>query len=63
MRGQRSRTEANTLSREEVVIIITPQGEIVSPWWSPTLEDLLRELGVKDTYPGEVFWGEEHLCG
>ncbi len=58
MLEQFKKTEA-----EQITIIITPQGEVVSPWWSLALEDLLKELGVKGTYPGEVFWGEKHLCG
>ena len=46
-----------------IEIIITPQGEVISPWWSEELEELLKAIGVEKTYPGEVVWGEKHLCG
>ena len=54
-----SRTEADVV----VTIIITDRGEVVSPWWTPEVEEILEALGIEDTYPGEVLAGEKHLCG
>lgn len=54
-----TKTEADGL----VTIIITHRGEVLSPWWTPELQEILEALGIEDTYPGEVVWGEKHLCG
>ena len=37
-------------------IIVSPDGEVISPWWTPVIDEILEALGVAEDDPNRNPW-------